>query len=159
MQETTQYFVLLFFINRSLVFILLPKFYCRHLGVTISGTYWTWIRNLSVSGSNSHLRFVIQPDPDPLRETVFSKGCEFPKNTKCSSECTGNADNSYIFLLKRNEMVFVYDRMISAHVLSSVAHLHMWVWGSGFSTLLHVSTQEKTCSYNLLNPVKSPSNH
>jgi hypothetical protein len=39
MKETTQYFVKLFFINRSYIFFALQKLYAVHLGVKITGPF------------------------------------------------------------------------------------------------------------------------
>jgi hypothetical protein len=41
MQAIIHYFVKRFFINRLQIFFALPKFYAKHLGVEITGRYYT----------------------------------------------------------------------------------------------------------------------
>jgi hypothetical protein len=48
MEATTQYFGQWFSINRSEVFMALPKFYATHLGVKITGPFWTYSRFLKI---------------------------------------------------------------------------------------------------------------
>jgi hypothetical protein len=64
MQATTQFYVKRFFINKSLIFIALPKLYARHLGVKITGPYCT-----------ASVPYAHAQRPNPKKNMVYGTLC------------------------------------------------------------------------------------